>query len=111
MALDSTGNNQITVQDALLLFQITQGELFSMHTWNKFLNSRQDPMADVYFDEVRLWLCSKPDEEPSADDESNQEMERLSKIKDEENENDFAKIQQFQVCHILQSHRLIGNIC
>ncbi|XP_052781835.1 trichohyalin-like [Mya arenaria] len=59
-ALDYTGKNRITLHNALLLFKDIHGDSFSMATWNRFLSSREIRDADVFFDEIRFWLCSPP---------------------------------------------------
>ncbi|KAK7499548.1 hypothetical protein BaRGS_00009200, partial [Batillaria attramentaria] len=76
-ALDFSGSHRIRLQDALTLFQEYHGDAFSLHTWHQFLKSRVDPDADVYFDEIRRWLCDIPSGEPSADREVRQELSHL----------------------------------
>lgn len=59
-ALDYTGRNRISLHNALLLFKEIHGDSFSMSTWKRFLSSREFPDSDVYYDEIRFWLCSPP---------------------------------------------------
>lgn len=51
-----------------------------MFTWQKFLESRAFPGADVYFDEIRFWLCSYPQGEPASLEQITKEEARLERI-------------------------------
>ncbi|XP_041349458.1 uncharacterized protein LOC121368777 [Gigantopelta aegis] len=59
-ALDYNGDHRINLKDALMLFQEFHGENFSLETWHRFLDSRDYSDIDVYFDEIRSWLCDAP---------------------------------------------------
>ncbi|XP_035826163.1 uncharacterized protein LOC101847194 [Aplysia californica] len=59
-ALDYSGSGLIALKDALLLFQEYHADQFSLDTWHEFLCSRDSPDADVYFNEIRDWLCDIP---------------------------------------------------
>ncbi|RUS75677.1 hypothetical protein EGW08_016571 [Elysia chlorotica] len=80
-ALDSSGNNFISLSHAFLLFREYHGDYFSLDNWNKFLNSREIPDKDVYFDELRSWLSSPPGTcRPSTQSEIVQEESRLDRV-------------------------------
>lgn len=51
-----------------------------MFTWQKFLESRAFPGADVYFDEIRFWLCGYPQGEPASLEQITKEEARLERI-------------------------------
>lgn len=51
-----------------------------MFTWQKFLESRTFPGADVYFDEIRFWLCGYPQGEPASLEQITKEEARLERI-------------------------------
>ncbi|XP_022298182.2 uncharacterized protein LOC111107326 isoform X1 [Crassostrea virginica] len=80
-ALDSSGTNRISLKDALLLFREFHAERFSMHTWHQFLESRAIPNADVYFDEIRFWLCGYPQGEPATLEQITKEEARLERTR------------------------------
>ncbi|XP_062600408.1 trichohyalin-like [Saccostrea cucullata] len=79
-ALDYNGTNRICLKDALLLFREFHQERFSMYTWHQFLDSRAVPGADVYFDEIRFWLCDYPQGEPATLEQITKEEARLERI-------------------------------
>ena len=82
MGLDPRGGGLIPVHDALMLMQTTHGDAFSLSTWNSFLASRGPERAttDVYFDEIRLWLCNLPSKNKhSSDKDVAQEKNKLDK--------------------------------
>lgn len=79
-ALDYNGTNRICLKDAFLLFREFHQERFSMFTWQKFLESRTFPGADVYFDEIRFWLCGYPQGEPASLEQITKEEARLERI-------------------------------
>jgi Ca2+-binding EF-hand superfamily protein len=96
MALDKSGNYRLPLEDALLLFRETHGEKFSMHVWQAFLRSRVNSDADVYFDEVKIWLCNLPSGDVCTTNELAIEEERL--VKGRQNKEtgiyqDFKKLQ------------------
>lgn len=51
-----------------------------MFTWQKFLELRTFPGADVYFDEIRFWLCGYPQGEPASLEQITKEEARLERI-------------------------------
>ncbi|XP_055999875.1 trichohyalin-like isoform X3 [Ostrea edulis] len=79
-ALDYNSTNRICLKDALLLFREFHQNRFSMYTWHKFLDSRAVPGADVYFDEIRFWLCGYPEGEPATLEQITKEEARLERI-------------------------------
>ena len=76
-ALDYTGRNKISLHNALLLLKEFHGESFSMSTWQRFLSSREFPDSDVYFDEIRFWLCSPPIGTSCSDKDFKEEENRI----------------------------------
>ena len=60
-ALDVENNGRISPESALFLFKAVHGDRFSQRFWNLFVESRLDPYGDVYFDEIKLFLCNIPD--------------------------------------------------
>ncbi|XP_076469710.1 uncharacterized protein LOC143300038 [Babylonia areolata] len=78
-ALDSDGSHRIKLKDALTLFQEYHGDAFSLYTWHAFLQSRLDPSGDVYFDEIRDWLCGLPSGQPASDREVREELSRIER--------------------------------
>ncbi|XP_069101140.1 trichohyalin-like isoform X2 [Argopecten irradians] len=77
-AFDYGGSNRISLPDTLLLFREFHGERFSMKTWYDFIESRDEPPgSNVYFDEIRMWLCSYPSGDPASEETITQEEERL----------------------------------
>lgn len=52
-----------------------------MHTWHQFLESRAIPNADVYFDEIRFWLCGYPQGEPATLEQITKEEARLERTR------------------------------
>ena len=76
-ALDYTASHRISLRDALLLFREVHGDRFSLATWRHFLSSRESPSSDVYFDEIRFWLCSLPSGNPCTDKELKEEENKL----------------------------------
>ncbi|XP_053377355.1 trichohyalin-like isoform X2 [Mercenaria mercenaria] len=75
--LDYTGRNRITPSDTLLLFKEIHGEKFSLATWHRFLSSREYPEADVFFDEVRFWLCDLPVGSACSDKDLKEEENKM----------------------------------
>ncbi|XP_070192500.1 trichohyalin-like isoform X3 [Littorina saxatilis] len=88
-ALDLNGSHRIRLQDALTLFQEYHEDSFSLHTWHRFLQSRLDPASDVYFDEIREWLCSPPSGEPASDREVREELSRIDQANWEHFHSDY----------------------
>ncbi|XP_077983007.1 uncharacterized protein LOC144437842 isoform X2 [Glandiceps talaboti] len=76
-ALDKTGTDTISVKDALFLFKATHEDKFSMHAWQKFMESRNFSNDAISFHEVRMWLCAIPEEQPSNETEFTEESEKL----------------------------------
>ncbi|XP_033746567.1 trichohyalin-like isoform X2 [Pecten maximus] len=77
-AFDYGGSNRISLPDTLLLFREFHGERFSMKTWYDFIESREEPPgANVYFDEIRMWLCCYPSGDPASEETITKEEERL----------------------------------
>lgn len=60
-ALDVENKGRLALESALFLFKAVHGERFSQRFWNMFVESRLDPYGDVYFDEIKLFLCNIPD--------------------------------------------------
>ncbi|GFS04510.1 trichohyalin-like [Elysia marginata] len=83
-ALDCYGNNYINLSHALLLFREYHGDLFSLDIWRSFLESRETPESDVYFDELPMWLSAPIGNScPSSQKEIVQEEFRLERIQAE----------------------------
>ncbi|CAH1784103.1 unnamed protein product [Owenia fusiformis] len=93
-ALDHNGSHRIHLKDALVLFKMTHGDQFTMHTWKKFLASREHPEDDIYFDEIKIWLCNKPLGEPSSDREV---LEAESEISNSKKQRDFKDYEHLKV--------------
>ena len=97
-ALDKTGNNLITVKDALLLFKLTLGDGFSLQMWNNFLASRRDPVSDLCFDDVRMLLCDLPvDGAVCSAEEMLGEEKRIEEEKEEKLKEECDALQKRQV--------------
>ncbi|XP_052249024.1 uncharacterized protein LOC127856876 isoform X2 [Dreissena polymorpha] len=93
-ALDYTGQNRITLQNALLLFKEFHGDAFSLATWRRFLSSRENSDSDVCFDEIRFWLCSPPVGSACHENEFTQEEQRVIDKKTENGMNEFNNLKQ-----------------
>ena len=76
-ALDYSASHRISLRDALLLFKEIHGDKFSLTTWHHFLSSRDSPDDNVYFDEIRFWLCSTPEGKPCSDKELKEEENKI----------------------------------
>ncbi|OWF34681.1 hypothetical protein KP79_PYT11450 [Mizuhopecten yessoensis] len=77
-AFDYGATNRISLPDTLLLFREFHGERFSMKTWYDFIESRDEPPgANVFFDEIRMWLCCYPSGDPASEETITEEEERL----------------------------------
>ncbi|KAL4226590.1 hypothetical protein ACF0H5_014574 [Mactra antiquata] len=76
-ALDYTGRNRIGLRETLWLFKEIHGDRFSLATWRRFLGGREFPDSDVYFNEIRFWLCDIPVGTPCSDDELKAEEDTL----------------------------------
>lgn len=96
-ALDYKGTNRISLKDALMMFREFHGDRFSLYAWKEFLQSRDDPGEQVYFDEIRLWLCNYPSGEPASKDQITQEEEQLIKIQSRHQSDTINKLKQIQV--------------
>ena len=68
-ALDKEDNGRISLESALFLFKAVHGDKFSQRYWNLFADSRLDPYEDVYFDEIKLFLCNIPEYASSNGDQ------------------------------------------
>ena len=91
-ALDQNGSSRLPLSQALLLFQVTHGDQFSMDTWHAFLNDRQHPDIDVSYDEMRPWLCAPPGEQQCNRQQIENEKERMKeeqRKRDEQQVNDY----------------------
>ncbi|CAC5415798.1 unnamed protein product [Mytilus coruscus] len=95
-ALDYKGTNRISLKDALMMFREFHGDRFSLYTWKEFLQSRDDPNEQVYFDEIRLWLCNYPSGEPASKDQITQEEEQLIKKQSRHQSDRVNKLKQIQ---------------
>ncbi|XP_052070817.1 trichohyalin-like isoform X2 [Mytilus californianus] len=95
-ALDYKGTNRISLKDALMMFREFHGDRFSLYTWKEFLQSRDDPDEQVYFDEIRLWLCNYPSGEPASKDQITQEEEQLIKRQSRHQSDRVNKLKQIQ---------------
>ncbi|XP_063400098.1 trichohyalin-like isoform X3 [Mytilus trossulus] len=95
-ALDYKGTNRISLKDALMMFREFHGDRFSLYTWKEFLQSRDDPGEQVYFDEIRLWLCNYPSGEPASKDQITQEEEQLIKRQSTHQSDTINKLKQIQ---------------
>ncbi|XP_047146715.1 trichohyalin isoform X1 [Hydra vulgaris] len=60
-SLDVEKVGRISIQSALFLFKAVLGERFSKRCWKRFLDNRVDSFKDIYFDEIKVYLCSIPD--------------------------------------------------
>lgn len=65
----------------MLLFQTTHGDMFSLNTWHKFLETRDNSVENVSFDEMRIWLCAKPEPSDTSEEALEEEKERLESEK------------------------------
>ena len=92
-ALDYTASHRISLRDALLLFREIHGDQFSLTTWRHFLSSRESPDEDVYFDEIRFWLCSLPSGKPCSDKELKEEENKLLMRQTDYAYNQYGNIQ------------------
>ena len=91
-ALDQTGSARLPPAQALLLFQVTHGDTFSMSTWHAFLKDRDDPGVNVAYDEMRALLCAPPGQIPSDMQAIAEEKERMideQKRKDQKDLDDY----------------------
>lgn len=73
---------------------------FSMYTWHKFLDSRAVPGADVYFDEIRFWLCGYPEGEPATLEQITKEEARLERIQGKHDLDGYNAYKVLQVRHL-----------
>lgn len=96
-ALKTNGSCRVTLKSAMMLFQETLGERFSLSYWKRFLSCREQPNADVYFDEVRLWLCAEPQDEAGSDADIAMEMENLEDRSQEYVYNQYQAFNDIQV--------------
>ncbi|KAL8585443.1 hypothetical protein ACOMHN_024604 [Nucella lapillus] len=95
-ALDFNGSHRIKLNDAFTLFQEYHGDAFSLFTWHAFLQSRLDPSADVYFDEIREWLCAPPSGEPASDRDVRDELSRLERSHWEQFQQDYDGLRMWK---------------
>ncbi|PIK40892.1 putative trichohyalin isoform X4 [Apostichopus japonicus] len=94
-SLDMNGMDQITIQDALLLFKITLGDKFTMIYWGKFVLSRNYSKEPTSFEEVKMWLCNVPD--GSSEPCSNQAIfEEISNLQTEKNKMDYRNFRKIK---------------
>jgi hypothetical protein len=71
-----------------------------MYTWHKFLDSRAVPGADVYFDEIRFWLCGYPEGEPATLEQITKEEARLNRI---QGKHDLEGYNAYKVLQVMYS--------
>ncbi|ESO89984.1 hypothetical protein LOTGIDRAFT_164683 [Lottia gigantea] len=95
-ALDLDGNNKISLKDALILFREFHGENFSLDTWNKFISSREYPYCDIYYDEIRAWLCEIPEGTACTDQQLIEEERRLDEMIMEWKWNEYETMKTFE---------------
>lgn len=96
-ALDYKGTNRISLKDALMMFREFHADRFSLYTWKQFLQSRDDPDENVYFDEIRLWLCNYPSGEPASQEQIIQEENQLVRRQSKHQSDTVNKLKQIQV--------------
>jgi len=99
-ALDYGASNRISLPDALLLFREFHGDKFSLSTWKQFLKSREEPNSSVYFDEIRLWLCSHPSGEPATLEQIIKEEDRLRRQQEKHELEEMQAMQRLKVLSI-----------
>ena len=97
MSLDRNGEHKISIRDALLLMKATHGSQFSLRNWKRFQASRSVPNGDVYFDEIKMWLCAQPKGEPASSNEVTAEEDRLVNEKHDQEVQDYEKKKRAQV--------------
>eukprot|EP00111_Clytia_hemisphaerica_P002852 TCONS_00008039-protein len=116
-ALDKEDNGRISLESALFLFKAVHGEKFSQRYWNLFADSRLDPYEDVYFDEIKLFLCNIPEYASSNGDQEyfQQQLavrENAKKLLEEEHQilekiqHDESKQAAMEQAKIEESNRL-----
>ena len=103
-ALDYRGTNRISLKDALMLFREFHADRFSLHTWNQFLESRDDPDDLVYFDEIRPWLCNQPSGAPASHEQVAHEEKQLPKKESNHQSERLEKLKQIQVTNSKTHH-------
>ncbi|XP_074646022.1 uncharacterized protein LOC141902273 [Tubulanus polymorphus] len=96
MALDRRGNHQLSLKDALVLFKQTHGDKFSMNSWNQFLKSRDNSTNDVYFDELKLWLCAIPSSADHMITSNNEFLQEEKNITNRIRQRDLNDLQNFK---------------
>ncbi|XP_060082221.1 trichohyalin-like [Ylistrum balloti] len=94
-AFDYGGSNRISLLDTLLLFREFHGERFSMKTWYDFIESRDEPPgSNVYFDEIRMWLCCYPSGDPASEETIVKEEERLHRQQEQHELNNIDDLKK-----------------
>ncbi len=100
-ALDTRDYDRISVKEALLLFKATHNETFTMATWQKFMESRNNSNHDVSFDEVRMWLCNQPLPGDVCDDQ--EVVDACEKLEREKRKADYQEHKEFIVLQVKYS--------
>ena len=105
-ALDKTGSNRLSLLDGLLLFQTRHNEKFSLDTWNKFMTQREGEGDEVYFDEMRMFLCEKPSGPVATTEDIEAEKTKLQKSHRARIEEQYEAYLNSQVCWQINSNCL-----
>ena len=90
-------SHRIKLQDALTLFQEYHGDAFSLHTWHSFIQSRSDPQSDVFFDELRDWLCAIPSGDPASDRQVKNEVSKMEDAHWDHCQHEYEQLKTLQV--------------
>ena len=88
--------NKLKVEEALLLVQLSHGDFFSMKLWKAFLRERRIQTAPLSWNDLRVFLCTIPDEKSLEDPEPEIKKLKLNLEKDEIEQERFLFVECFE---------------
>ena len=58
---------KLNVEEGLLLTQLAHGDFFSLKNWKSFLKQRRIQTAPLSWNDLRVFLCTIPNEKSTED--------------------------------------------